>query len=211
MGGTLKRVSFEDARCAGVVSNRGSGFLSPVMPIVVQDKCVSALVDTGSQVTIMNEDFFDSFTVKPKLVGTAQLRMAGDQLSPAKIIRGARIHINDLQFGWDVYVAPVFDSFILGIDFMRRFGIRLDLKKGTFKIGGQKVELTMEHSAESGQISSVRLKRRTVIPPNTGLDVEVTTNLNDGKEYIISPVAAISRVMVANTLYTDSRRCMSVC
>ena len=172
-----------------------------MVPMIVQNQHVAALVDTGSQVTIMNEKLFDALPDRPGSTGKAQLRMAGDQLSPAKIVRQMKISIGDQHFRWDVYVAPVFDSFILGIDFMRRFGIKLDLKNGLFTIKGQKMNLEMEPSRKEGErTSSVRLERRTVIPPNTGRDVKVLTSLNDGQEYMISPAADTGGVMIANTL-----------
>ena len=198
---TQCREIFVNANCQELTMNNEHSFFSPVITAVVQNKRVAALVDTGSQVTILSEQVYNSLTEKPELAEIVSLRMAGEQVLSGRVARKVNISIGEEHFMWDVYVAPIVDSFILGIDFMNRFEVKLDLKNGIFKIKGYRESLLMKRNNETPyEVSRVWTGKKVVIPPNTGINLQARTRLNSGKEFVISPATYNKGLFVSNTL-----------
>ena len=109
---SLKEVS---VRSSGSEDVKG---LSMIVPIEVKGKPASAVIDTGAQVTIINSQFYDtlnlSFPSDPVLL---------KGINPEKSVEGYLVQEVPLTLGgktykWDLYVAPIEDQLLLGLDFM---------------------------------------------------------------------------------------------
>ena len=105
---------------------------SLVVPIVVNQLPLRCIVDTGAEATVMSRDTFQRLrlTEQPS-TGTVVLQGAqgGTTMGPAEAHR-VTIRIGNKTMDWDVYVAPITDSFLMGLDFMLAAGV-------TISAGGQ--------------------------------------------------------------------------
>ena len=103
----------------------------------------SALVDTGSTVTLVRLDVVLGWTqFEPT---TVQLRTVTGELAPLKGKGMLTVTAGERSVCHPVWITATQDSCILGLDFLRATGCQLDLVKGTvsFQRGPA---VTMAHS-----------------------------------------------------------------
>ena len=89
--------------------------LSMIVPIQVKCKLVSAVIDTGAQFTIVNSQFYDTLNLSLPI-------------NPEKSVEGYLVQEVPLTLGgktykWDLYVAPIEDQLLLGLDFMVHYKV----------------------------------------------------------------------------------------
>ena len=179
--------------------------MTPVLPFRIHGRDVQACIDTGAQVTLMSESFYNSLPNKPKLTPQRiNLRMAGDQLMYGYMVRNLEISIAGKVYLWNVYVTQIHDDFLLGIDFMHRYGAILNLRECTFSIGDETHVIEMvkdEYGGKPYEVSRVWIKRKCVVPPNSVVHITASTNLiTVDTDFAISPSNNNKGLLMANTL-----------
>ena len=89
-----------------------------IVPIEVKGKLVSAVIDTGAQVTIVNSQFYD--TLNLSLPSDPVLLKGIDPEKECWGLFGAGSSSDPWgkTYKWDLYVAPIEDQLLLGLDFM---------------------------------------------------------------------------------------------
>ena len=93
----------------------------------VNNKSVTAIVDSASDVTIMSEKLYDSFHVKPLIRGQETMKMAANNKTfIAKKVGPVKIKINNTILDKEVYVAAIHDYMLLGIDILREVEAKLE-------------------------------------------------------------------------------------
>ena len=150
---------------------------------------VCCSVDTGAQVTIMSEEFFHSLSLKPALAEKINLRMAGSQVMCGRVAKRVEMVFQGEVFFWDVIVASIQDPFLLGLDFLNRYGAVLDFSKGTFRLKGKTEYIKLVKNGQEDEpyeVSRVWVKRKLVVPPNTTVNVKVSTSLTSGEDFAVS-------------------------
>lgn len=98
---------------------------------------VAAVIDTAAQVTIISDGLYKSFKVRPPtlskvILHTAgrDLKMSGYKVGPVSIVIGSQIFPEN-----EVYVAPVGDDMLLGLDFLHQHGAIINMSNGKLEIG----------------------------------------------------------------------------
>lgn len=110
------------------------------VPVTVEGVPCSALVDTGSTVTLVRPDIVPGWTqCEPT---TVQLRTVTGELAPMKGKGIMTLTVGGRTVRHPVWVAAVQDPCILGLDFLRSTGCQLDLNRGTLSFQGG-TEVTM--------------------------------------------------------------------
>ncbi len=72
----------------------------------------------------------------------------------------------DSRFTIDVIVAPISDDMLLGLDFLQRNGVVIDLAEGTVSVKGRVLEARgMRTQDVSFDIGRATLSRKVVVPP----------------------------------------------
>ena len=96
------------------------------IPITVQSTPVLAIVDTAAEVTIISEDLFKGMKSEPPVLRRVRLNTAGKNLEMhGRVIGPIQLELGNMVFEEDVYVAPIRDDMLLGLDFMRKHGATL--------------------------------------------------------------------------------------
>lgn len=104
------------------------------VPVTVEGVPCSALVHTGTTVTLVRPDVVPD---EVQLDATAvQLRTVNGGLAPMKGKGTMTVTVGGRAIRHPVWVAEVQDSCILGLDFLRATGCQLDLGGGTLRFRG---------------------------------------------------------------------------
>ena len=68
------------------------------------------------------------------------LHTAGRDMSmKGYLIEPMTIDIKGLQFNESLYVAPIEDAMLIGLDFLSKYQVEIDMKQGLFWVQGQKI------------------------------------------------------------------------
>lgn len=120
-----------------VAVGRASAGDSCYLPVMVEGVPCSALLDTGSTVTVVRPDVVPGGTqLEPTLV---RLRTVTGELAPMKGRGELSVTVGGRTLYHPVWIAAVQDQCILGLDFLRAAGCQLDLLRGTVCFQGGSV------------------------------------------------------------------------
>ena len=187
---SLDKDSTSSSNVREVTFNGVSNALSIIIPALI-NKCPSDIVvDSAAQVTVLSEQFVKRMQHPPITHEDVKLKGAGNNhFMSARYAKGVSIKIGTATYLWNVYIAPISDNVILGLDFMLHHKVKLDLEFNTVSIGSQVIPATLKRNVngDTYQVSRVLLGRNTVVPPNSV--VQVTGNLEhpmDGN-YMVQP------------------------
>lgn len=75
------------------------------------------------EVNIISEEVFNGLDNKPEKLDTIVIKTAGKDLKFESFLTGqAELKIGRFSFTEKVYVAPIEDEMLLGLDFMQKYG-----------------------------------------------------------------------------------------
>ena len=84
----------------------------------------------------------------------------------AQLAKNIRIQLGKSEFFWDVYIAPIEEEVILGLDFMLFHKANVDLANYQIRIHGVSYGAKYRNDhGEAFQFSRVAVSKRTVVPP----------------------------------------------
>ncbi|CAG2193266.1 unnamed protein product [Mytilus edulis] len=169
--------------------------------VKIQDKEVNALIDTGSEVTILNDSVFETLAEKPYIIRETTMHGAGrDMLMTCRITNPVEFSIQHLTFNERLYVAPIDCDMLLGADFLIKHSAILDVpaKKLTLKntvveliLGGEPTPVPM--------VNRVTVHETIIIPPNTAMRIDLNTE-DVTSDYLIEPKGN-STLLIPRTVY----------
>ncbi|CAC5356731.1 unnamed protein product [Mytilus coruscus] len=85
----------------------------------IAGKKVLALVDSGSEVTVLKDTIFDTLEPNPYVIRETTMYGAGTNMTmPCRLTSPIKFKIGHMQFSQQLYVAPVSCDMILGCDFI---------------------------------------------------------------------------------------------
>ncbi|CAG2188812.1 unnamed protein product [Mytilus edulis] len=159
----------------------------------VQGQSVISVVDTAAEVTIISDKVFESFIKKPPIKRKTTMQAAGRGMHmDAFVVGPVELKIGERTYRTDIYVAPIDNDMLLGLDFLVRAKVILDCRKLVFFINGE--ALPMVHgdvglvppAERHSKIAKITVPHRTVIPPNSVVQLEsdLSAELTD---FIIEP------------------------
>jgi len=64
----------------------------------------------------------------------------------------------------NVYVAPIEDELLLGLDFLRTYGVSLDLRNETLRIDQEVIAMTTGLTHNTPAVARVKVAKRIVVP-----------------------------------------------
>ena len=142
---------------------------------MVHDQPVHAVVDTAADVTVVSERFFRSLTDSPGIKESATLRAAAEgQFFRADISRPVVIKVGTTVLTRSVYVAPIKDNMLLGIDILNELKARIDLGNHTMEVAGEVIKFKDESNdgprdgtPVTDESTEVYLDRALSVPPGS--------------------------------------------
>ena len=93
------------------------------IPITVQGQELYAVVDTAAQVTLISDELFKSLKFTPPILKEVVMNTAGKGLQMNGFVAGPfDIQVGSQEFNINMYVAPIGDEMLLGLDFLKDHG-----------------------------------------------------------------------------------------
>ncbi|CAC5408722.1 unnamed protein product [Mytilus coruscus] len=188
------------------ISRLTSGTMYRV-PVVVQDQKVDAVVDTAAQVTLISEELYKSLKKPPlppsplPILKEVDMKTVGKGLQMNGFVSGPfQVGLGTQEYTWDIYVAPIGDQMLLGIDFLREQGISLDLHRNQLSIHGEVVQMSWGQAKVLPQTTEVRAGKNHMVPANSGKRVIGVLAEPMGREYIIE-ARAEGNPLIPRTLH----------
>ena len=128
------------------------------IPVVCNRRPMAAAIDPAAEVTILSDKIYNSLQDQPKIWG---MQMDTIIVGPVKLEVGSKSYCTD------VYVAPIDNDMLLGLDFLKRHQTITDLKNNTFTIGDDQIPLYCGPQSEIPVVAKVTVPKRTVVPPHS--------------------------------------------
>ncbi|VDI51380.1 Hypothetical predicted protein [Mytilus galloprovincialis] len=112
--------------------------------VKIAGKKVLALVDSGSEVTILKDTFFDTLEPKPFVIRETTMYGAGTNMTmPCRLTSPIKFKIGDKQFNQQLYVAPVSCDMILGCDFIMHNRVVMNIRELTITVQNRNMPLIL--------------------------------------------------------------------
>lgn len=161
------------------------------VPVSVHGKRINAIIDTASEVTLISDKLYNSFQSPPSVLEEFTLRGAGREMEmKGYLIDLTSIDLDGLKFKEKLYVAPIEDEMLIGLDFMTTFQATVDMKGNTFCIQDRKIPFQTMTEDSNSAVSAVRIRtaRRVTVPANSVLRLQcVAEQPLEDKAYYIQP------------------------
>ncbi|CAC5384022.1 unnamed protein product [Mytilus coruscus] len=147
------------------------GIIRTAQLLRVKGKLVIVLIDTGSEVTIMQDKIFDSLQEQPYVIKETLMHTAGrDMQMTCRITNPILFRIDDLLFNHQLYIAPI-DSceMLLGHDFLASNNGILNIGQGYMSINDKTVKLVLggETPSSTPSVNRITIPTSVVVPPNS--------------------------------------------
>ena len=177
------------------------------MKVQVQDKLVTALIDTGSEVTIMQDKVFDSLKEKPYVIKETLMHGSGREMQmTCRITNPTLFRIEDLLFSHHLYIAPIDCEMLLGHDFLASYKVILNIGHGYMSINDKTVKLVVGGETPSAQpsVSRITIPNSVVVPPNSVMRMNCTVPVQDN-DFVIESNSKTTVVCFMNVTDNPAR------
>ena len=138
------------------------------VPLKVENICLRAIVDTAAEVTIISDRVLQSLLPTPSKVRDVTLCTAGRDLKmKGQVVGPLRVEIGSEPFMEEVYVAPIEDDMLLGLDFLRKHDVDIHIKDMNLVLNGRKISMEPGTPQGPDKVVKVNVSQAVVIPSNT--------------------------------------------
>ena len=136
--------------------------------VAVNGVPVIATVDTAADITMISHQVFERMRPKPEVREAMDIRMAGEgSLMRAKRLSDVHISVDGMVFHHPVYVGPLQDDMLLGVDFIRGAVSEISVRSGTMTIGDRPIPMFTVNRLAS--VDVVALRRVTIQAGEAGI------------------------------------------
>ena len=134
----------------------------------VKGLVVKAVVDTAAEVTLVSDRVVAQLPEDVPVLEHVYMKTAGRGLQMnGSIVGPVTIQLGDMVFQERVYVAPIEDCMLLGLDFLKKHGATIDIVGATMCLNGQVVPMSQEGGLVEARVANVTVARTVIIPPNS--------------------------------------------
>ena len=160
--------------------------------IEVQGTPLEAVVDTGAEVTVLGAKVYNRHQVKPPVRKQVTMLQAGDAARLKGFISGPF----DVKAGQSarqvyLYVAPLKDSVLLGMDFLWDHKANLELDAGTLCLGVETIRMTWGRSPVPRE-AQVTLIRKIKVPAGSTVSCPIRLDVGLGDFMVVPGVHLLS-------------------
>jgi RNA:NAD 2'-phosphotransferase (TPT1/KptA family) len=169
------------------------------VPITIEGQTITAIVDTGAQVTLISDRLYKSLPSQPPIIRKVVMDTAGRDLSMFGFVVGpVHLQLGPIDFHDRVFVAPINDDMLFGLDFIKQLGIVIDAPHGRLRTPKGDIPL-----CEMGGVAEVTVREELSLPPNTVTRVACAVS-HPMPEYMVEPELDLECVMPCTMHQGDS-------
>ena len=137
------------------------------IPVSVNGVNIQAIVDSAAEVTIISDGIYRRLSPKPETVKTVRFHTAGKNLQMLGFVVGPiEVKLEDNIFKEWVYVAPIEDDMLLGLDFLQKYKVDINISNSTLVLGNLKIKMSSTPTPNKS-LGKVSVLKKRVIPPNS--------------------------------------------
>ena len=149
------------------------------VPLSIEGIHIHATIDSAAEVTIISDRVLAKFTSPPPIIRSLTFNTAArDSKMSGKLVGPVDIQLGSHTFHDFIFVAPIVDDMLLGLDLMKKYGFLIDIPAEELLIKGIRIPMIYGRERDHRRYP-VRLYGTTLVPPwsaarvNCSLDVEV--------------------------------------
>ena len=140
---------------------------------------------------------------KPHIVEESNIRLAGEVTGMcAKFLGKVEITVGGYRFVHPIYVGPLQDKMLFGIDFLKSHGAQISCETGALRVKGVPGMIEMSSGVDWLVLNAVSC-RRAQIPLHTAQVIECDL-ANEMSDFIIEPANVFPLGIVASRTYNNS-------
>ena len=179
-----------------------------IVDVKLAEYPIEAIVDTAAQVTVVNTNVFTNLfgrDIAP--TETIRLKCAGaNQYLLAKLYRNIPITIGSVTVLQDIYVANIADKMLLGLDFLLKHKVVIDLSECCLKVLDCLIPFVFMRNAANERycVSKVSLSEKVHIPPGTVKNVKVILQAEPHKVMALQP-RIDTKVLIPNCIFDSGK------
>ena len=137
---------------------------SLVVPLKVKWKDLDGVVDTGADGSVINSKFINITQFEAEQVLLKGLEP--DRLIARHLIKDVAINLGGRMYQWDLYVVPIADDFLLGLDFMIAYKVDPLLSRNVLMVRGIEVPATLKRGLSGQSDLEADLKKSNLMSYN---------------------------------------------
>ncbi|CAC5382076.1 unnamed protein product [Mytilus coruscus] len=139
------------------------------VPISINGQVTKVVLDTGAEVTVLNSSLYfwipeEKRPILKKLTRKLVVAEAGKSMETHGIAT-MNVKLGNHEFSWEMYIAPIGDSILLGCDIVDELGITINSKKG-IQVDGKWIECYTERKVDD-KIARVVFTENVTVPGNS--------------------------------------------
>ncbi|CAG2201940.1 unnamed protein product [Mytilus edulis] len=151
---------------------------------------VNAVIDTAAQVSVLNRTVFDKMDPKPRLTDYVNLKgITKDSHMLARVAKDIPIKIGKTLSYWNMVIADIPDTVLLGIDFLEHNKVIIDLQKNSIHLNNEFLPLTFIKDEENTEVKIYRIKltEKAIVPPFSMRYVPIGSDSEPESDLVIHP------------------------
>ena len=161
---------------------------------------VNCVLDTGASWSILANSAFDKLKEKPPTLKTTMVNAAAiNQQFEVRLVGPVRITVGNCVLFRTIYVGPIKDEMLLGLDLLKELGGKIDVGSGTFHCRNEPVPITKYYTRNTSV--KARLAETITIPPFTEMITSIECPGMGKWEYCYLEPRLDLPVSVASALY----------
>ncbi|CAG2193490.1 unnamed protein product [Mytilus edulis] len=163
---------------------------SLILPIKIGSMTVNAVIDTAAQVSVLNRTVFDKMDPKPRLTDYVNLKgITKDSHMLARVAKDIPIKIGKTLSNWNMVIADIPDTVLLGIDFLEHNKVIIDLQKNSIQLNNEFLPLTFIKDEENTELKIYRIKltEKAIVPPFSMRYVPIGSDSEPESDLVIHP------------------------
>ncbi|KAH3707439.1 hypothetical protein DPMN_066845 [Dreissena polymorpha] len=135
---------------------------------MVNGLVVQAVVDTAVEVSFISDRVVTQLPEEVPVLEHVYMKTAGRGLQMnGSVVGPVTIQLGGMVFQERVYLAPIEDCMLLGLDFLKKHGATIDIVGATMCLNGQVVPMSQEGWSVEARVANVTVARTVTIPPSS--------------------------------------------
>ena len=184
------------------------------VPVQIEELKIDAVLDSAAEVTIISDRVYESMSAPPGKLYDVRLDTAGRQLSMRGFVAGPfKLKIGRSLYEGQVYVAPIEQDMLFGVDIMKKGSAAIDMGRNVFRFKGQEISMNNQEGGDQNpQVARITVAKRIVIPPNSAAQVRCKMD-SPLPDYLIEPAQSekIYGPRIVRSAGTDPVVCILNC
>ena len=148
-----------------------------VVPGKICGLAVAMLIDSGASVSVMSHKFWKHLKASVPslslLPSDTRICTANGEEVPAAGCLLVKVNLAEEKYLHQFLIVDVAEDLILGLDFLARYNVDCDWRRGVLRLRGREVQACCQYSTGDGKVRRLATVGKIVLPANTHSMIQV--------------------------------------